>query len=132
MKNSILKSVSILFILTLSLGSVYAQKVKGNGKTVNKTRNVGSFDGIGVAGSFDVFLVSGDEGKLEIRPVEVLFREKDHVIVNGSLDEGERLITTTLSSPIPGTLLRVEGDQQGQAMKRQGKGQGEGRKSGEE
>ena len=51
-----LKSVTLLFVFTLSLGSVYAQKVKGNGKIVQKNRNVGSFDGVGVSGSFDVFL----------------------------------------------------------------------------
>lgn len=66
MKISILKTVSVLFIFTLCMGGAYAQKVKGNGKTINKTRNVGSFDGVGVSGSFDVFLVEGDEGKLDI------------------------------------------------------------------
>lgn len=85
MKNSILKSVIILFILTLSIGSVYAQRVKGNGKTINKTRNVGSFDGIGVAGSFDVYLVSGDEGKLEISVEENLEPYLITEVSNGNL-----------------------------------------------
>lgn len=72
MKNLILKSAAILFIFTLSVGGVYAQKIKGNGKTINKTRNVGSFDGVGVSGSFDVILVAGDEGKLDITVEENL------------------------------------------------------------
>ncbi len=72
MKNLMLKSVTLLFIFTLTLGSVYAQKVKGNGKTINKTRNVGSFDGVGVSGSFDVILVAGNEGKLELSVEENL------------------------------------------------------------
>ncbi len=72
MKNLILKSATILFIFTLSLGGVYAQKIKGNGKTINKTRSVGSFDGVGVSGSFDVFLVEGNEGKLDIAVEENL------------------------------------------------------------
>ncbi len=72
MKNLMLKSVTLLFIFTLTLGSVYAQKVKGNGKIINKTRNVGSFDGVGVSGSFDVILVAGNEGKLELSVEENL------------------------------------------------------------
>ena len=67
-----LKSVTLLFIFTLTMGNVYAQKVKGNGKTINKTRNVGSFDGVGVSGSFDVILVAGNEGKLELSVEENL------------------------------------------------------------
>lgn len=85
MKNSILKTVSILFILTLGLGGVYAQKVKGNGKTINKTRNVGSFDGIGVSGSFDVFLVAGDEGKIDISVEENLEPYLVTEVSNGNL-----------------------------------------------
>ena len=72
MKNLVLKSVTLLFIFTLTMGSVYAQKVKGNGKIINKTRTVGSFDGIGVSGSFDVKLVSGNEGKIELSVEENL------------------------------------------------------------
>ena len=72
MKKLIFKSAALLFILTLSFGCSYAQKVKGNGKSINKTRNVGSFDGVAVAGSFDVFLVSGNEGKLDITVEENL------------------------------------------------------------
>lgn len=72
MKNLMLKSVTLLFIFTLTMGNVYAQKVKGNGKTINKTRNVGSFDGVGVSGSFDVILVAGNEGKLELSVEENL------------------------------------------------------------
>ncbi|MEL4454515.1 head GIN domain-containing protein [Lutimonas vermicola] len=72
MKNSILKSTVLLLILTLAFGTSYAQKVKGNGKIINKTRTVGSFDGVGVSGSFDVFLVAGEEGKLDISVEENL------------------------------------------------------------
>ncbi len=72
MKNSILKSTTLLLILTLAFGTSYAQKVKGNGKIINKTRTVGSFDGVGVSGSFDVFLVAGEEGKLDISVEENL------------------------------------------------------------
>lgn len=72
MKNLLLKSVTLLFMFTLTMGGVYAQKVKGNGKIINKTRNVGSFNGVGVSGSFDVILVAGNEGKLELSVEENL------------------------------------------------------------
>ena len=72
MKNLLLKSAAILFMFTLTIGCAYAQKVKGNGKTINKTRNVGSFDGVGVSGSFDVILVAGNEGKLDLSVEENL------------------------------------------------------------
>ncbi len=72
MKNSLLKTVILLCMFTLTVGSVYAQKVKGNGKIINKTRNAGSFDGVGVSGSFDVVLVAGNEGKIEISVEENL------------------------------------------------------------
>ena len=85
MKNLILKSAALLFILTLSFGCSYAQKVKGNGKSINKTRNVGSFDGVGVAGSFDVYLVEGNEGKLDITVEENLEPYLITEVKNGNL-----------------------------------------------
>ncbi|WKK64831.1 head GIN domain-containing protein [Lutimonas zeaxanthinifaciens] len=72
MKNLILKSVIFTFVVVLSIGTGYSQKVKGNGKLIEKTRNVGNFDGVGVSGSFDVFLVKGQEGKIEINVEENL------------------------------------------------------------
>ena len=85
MKRIILKPVALLFILTISFGCSYAQKVKGNGKTINETRNVGSFDAVGVAGSFDVFLVAGDEGKLDITVEENLAPYLITEVKNGDL-----------------------------------------------
>lgn len=72
MKNLFLKSLSFLAITVLITGFGYAQKVNGNGNLIQKTRNVGSFSGVGVAGSFDVFLVEGNEGKLELNVEENL------------------------------------------------------------
>ncbi len=111
----------------LLLGSYVSAEIEG--KTVHGVR-------ISRANLHDndtVWLMD-DEGKLEIRSAEILFREKDHIIVNGSLKEGERIVTSTLSSPVSGTLLRVEGDKKGSGMKKQdqGKGQEAGRKNGEE
>ena len=85
MKNLILNSTVLLFILTLSFGCTYAQKVKGNGKSINKIRNVGTFDAVAVAGSFDVYLVAGDEGKLDITVEENLEPYLITEVKNGTL-----------------------------------------------
>ncbi len=67
MKN-LSKTIVLSLFAIIFVGCVgQAQKVKGNGNMIEKTRNVGNFDGIGVAGSFDVYLVAGDEGKVEIK-----------------------------------------------------------------
>lgn len=72
MKNLFFKSLFFLAISLMFSGFAYAQKVNGNGNLIEKTRNVGSFEGIGVSGSFDVFLVEGNEGKLELSVEENL------------------------------------------------------------
>ncbi len=46
-----------------------------------------------------------NEGKLDIRPVEVLFRDSDHVFVRDGLESGETLITSDITAPVPGMLV---------------------------
>ena len=86
MKNLFLKSAAILFVLTLFIGNGYAQKVKGNGKLIQKTRNVSSFNGVGLSGSFDVFLVEGNEGKIELSVEENLEQYLVTEVKNGKLN----------------------------------------------
>lgn len=86
MKNLILKSAAILFISALFIGNGYAQRVKGNGKLIQKTRNVGGFNGVGVSGSFDVFLVEGNEGKIELSVEENLEQYLVTEVKNGKLN----------------------------------------------
>lgn len=50
-----------------------------------------------------------DDGFLDIRNIEVVFRSRDQVIIRNDLVDGDRLITTPLSSPIAGTPLRLVG-----------------------
>ncbi len=50
-----------------------------------------------------------DDGFLEIRDIEVVFRSRDKVIIRNDLVDGDRLITSSLSSPIAGTPLRLVG-----------------------
>jgi len=56
----------LLMFVTLA-SAQKAGKVRGSGNVINKTRTVGSFDKVSVAGSFDVFLVKGNEGKIDIK-----------------------------------------------------------------
>jgi hypothetical protein len=85
MKKIILKSAAVLFITTLFMSNGYAQKVNGNGKLVEKSRSVGSFNGVGVSGSFDVFLVEGNEGKIELSVEENLEQYLITEVKNGTL-----------------------------------------------
>ena len=55
-----------------------------------------------------VYLMDGD-GRLEIRPVEVIFRGSEAVFVRG-VGPGERLVTTDLSAPVEGMPLRLQND----------------------
>ncbi|MET3028877.1 head GIN domain-containing protein [Flavobacterium sp. UW10123] len=66
-------------ILLLALAAFFANstvnaqnKVQGNGKIVTETRSTGDYDGIKIAGSFDVDLVSGKEGKITLKGEENL------------------------------------------------------------
>ena len=51
-----------------------------------------------------------DEGKLDVRPVEVAWRETGSVLVRGGLSDGELLVVSDLPSPVQGMSLRVLGD----------------------
>lgn len=53
--------------------------------------------------------VMNEENKLEIRPVKTIFRDADFVYITDGLEEGEQLITSDISAPVTGMLLRLEG-----------------------
>jgi RND family efflux transporter MFP subunit len=51
-----------------------------------------------------------DEGdRLEILPVEVVFRDKETVYLSDGLHPGDRIVTTDISAPVEGMLLRLDG-----------------------
>jgi len=50
------------------------------------------------------------ENTLEIREIEVAWRDATEVLVSGGLNDGERLILTSLSTPINGMKLRIAGE----------------------
>ncbi len=51
--------------------------------------------------------IMDNENKLEIRPVQVLFRDSDQVYINEGLSEGENLVVTDIAAPVEDMPLRV-------------------------
>ncbi len=56
-------------------------------------------------------LVANEQLELEIRPVTVIRAEPKAVYLGGGVRGGEKVITTTLEAPIPGTRLAISGSQ---------------------
>ncbi|MHC4551788.1 MAG: efflux RND transporter periplasmic adaptor subunit [Planctomycetota bacterium] len=69
----------------------------------------------------DFVWVMNDQSRLEIRPVTVVFRGPEVVYITEGVAEGEKIITSEISAPVEGTLLRLEG--QAQPQKPEGAGQ---------
>jgi len=51
-----------------------------------------------------------EKNTLEIREVEVAWRDATEVFVSGGISDGDRLILTSFSAPIHGMKLRIAGD----------------------
>ena len=64
--------LTLIGISTTTEAQWFGKRINGNGKIVTITRNVDDYDQISVAGSFDVELVAGTEGKLTIKMDENL------------------------------------------------------------
>lgn len=52
------------------------------------------------------------EGTLAIRPVEVVFSGKNTVLIRDSIEPGDQIITTDLSTPVEGMKLRTQDEKQ--------------------
>jgi len=81
----------------------------------------------------DTVWVMDSEGRLEIRPVSIAFREPDRVYVAQGLTENEQLVVTDIAAPVAGMPLRVaedEGEIESQSFGmpsgREGRGPAEG------
>lgn len=70
MKKSILLLVFSVFLITANSNA--QKKISGNGNVITQTRTTGDYDGIKIAGFFDVDLVAGKEGKIIIKGEENL------------------------------------------------------------
>ncbi len=56
----------------------------------------------------DKVWVMGEDDRLEIRPVSVLFRERKRVLIDGGLREGERIVVSPIPIPAPGLKLKTQ------------------------
>lgn len=72
MKNLTLILAVVLVTATANAQWWGSKKIEGNGKMLSKDRQVGDYNEIGIAGSFDVFLVAGKEGKITVEAEENL------------------------------------------------------------
>ncbi|MFH6962984.1 head GIN domain-containing protein [Flavobacterium plurextorum] len=52
------------------MANAQSEKINGNGKVVTETRSTAGYDAIKIAGSFDVDLVAGKEGKIIVKGEE--------------------------------------------------------------
>ncbi len=52
--------------------------------------------------------IMNDDGRLEIRPVEILFRGNGKVLVEKGIAEGERLVVSDLPAAVEGMQLRLQ------------------------
>ncbi|WP_268223016.1 head GIN domain-containing protein [Sinomicrobium oceani] len=72
MKKIIALCIGLLFASTIHAQWFGNKKVTGNGHVVKTDRKTGDYDHIGVAGMYDVVLVSGTEGNITIEAEENL------------------------------------------------------------
>ena len=85
MKTTLIRTLSVFILLISLTTTAYAQRVKGNGQLIEKTRQVGDFEALGVSGSFDVFLVKGQEGKVIVNVEQNLEPYLVTEVQNGTL-----------------------------------------------
>ncbi|HIP26943.1 MAG TPA: DUF2807 domain-containing protein [Flavobacteriaceae bacterium] len=85
--KKIIISIAILFLATIQMQSqwFFGKTIKGNNIMKSETRNVGDYNEISVAGSFDVALVKGEEGKIKIKMEENLLEYLITEVNNGKL-----------------------------------------------
>ena len=56
----------------------------------------------------DTVWVMTDQNTLDVRQVQPLYRGRDVVLIASELSAQDRIVTTNLSAPVPGMLLRLE------------------------
>jgi len=56
-----------------------------------------------------IWVMNADD-KLEIREANIVWRRENDVLLRDSVDEGERIIVSSIATPVPGLGLRAEHD----------------------
>jgi len=54
--------------------------------------------------------ILGDDGRLDIRKVKILWRREQTVLLADSIRDGDRIIISRIATPMPGMKLRTEAD----------------------
>lgn len=86
MKNLAFSILALLMMTTTAQAQWFGgKKIKGNGERVTIERTTGNYDGVSVAGSFDIKLVKGKEGKLSITGDSNLLKHVTTEIKRGKL-----------------------------------------------
>lgn len=80
-----LLSLSLVLLFTSSCSAQWGKRVKGNGNLTTIERSVGEYDAIGLAGWFDVDLVSGKEGEIKLEGESNLLEHIITEVKNGKL-----------------------------------------------
>lgn len=57
-------------------------------------------------------VVSDQDKKLQIRELEVVRAEADFVYIRGGLNDGDRIVMTSIQSPVKGMSLRISGEEE--------------------
>lgn len=108
----------------LLLGSYVQAEIEGN--TINSAIAINRSN---IHDGNTIWLMD-KEGHLDIRTIQIAFRNRDQVIVDEGITDGERLIISPLASPIAGIPLRLAGeetpDQKDGMAGQRGKGKGKG------
>jgi RND family efflux transporter MFP subunit len=61
----------------------------------------------------DTLWIMDDDGRLDVRRIEIAFRGREKVLVTGGIEDGERLVVSPLPAPAPGMALRLAEDSSG-------------------
>ena len=88
--------------LPLLVGAYVEVKIKGK-----ELRDVFAVPRLALHDLNRVWIMNSDD-LLEFREIAIIWRSEDTIFVTGGLQQGERIITSQLPSPVPGTQLRVE------------------------
>ncbi len=120
MKSTSMRTIAILALAVIFALPALAQRVKGNGNLIEKTRQVGDFESLGVSGSFDVYLQKGQEGRIELSVEENLEPYLETEVSGGTLKvrwkKGANIRTTKKTTitvyfeEISGVALSGSGD----------------------
>lgn len=104
--------LGLLLVITSTQVNAWNKKVKGNGNVTSIERSTGNYDKIAVAGNFDVTLVEGTEGKLDIKIEDNLTQYLVTEVKNGVLKiKWEKGVQVKTSKGVKITLPFKEIDQ---------------------